>query len=64
MSLIALLVAVLVLCVVVWGTQRLMTAFALGEPLRTIVTVAIVIICLLWFLSVLGVLPGTVHLYR
>ena len=57
MSLLLLLGAVLVLCIVFWAANALLTAFGVSDPLRTVVLVVIVLIALVWFLSVLGV-PG------
>lgn len=58
MSLIGLLIAVLVLCVVVWAARMLLAAFAIADPIRTVVIVVVVLICLLWFLNLAGVMPG------
>lgn len=54
MSLIGLLIAVLVVCVVLWAVQRLLTAFGIGDPIRTVIFVVVVLIALLWALGVLG----------
>lgn len=58
MGLIGLLVAVLVLCVVIWAARALLAAFAVTDPIRTVVIVVVALICLLWFLSLSGLAPG------
>ena len=58
MSLLALLVALLVLCLVFWAANRLLVAFAIGDPLATVVRVILVVVTVLWALSWLGVGPG------
>jgi hypothetical protein len=55
MSLIALLVGLLVICVVLWAARALMTAFSIEDPIRTVIYVILVIIILVWLLNWLGV---------
>lgn len=55
MSLLGILLGILVLCVVVWSAKALMAAFGVGDPIRTVVIVALVILCLILFLQMLGV---------
>lgn len=57
MSLIGLLLAVLVLCVVIWGVRALLGAFSIQDPIRTVVIVIVALICLVWFLGFVGA-PG------
>jgi hypothetical protein len=57
MPLIGLLVALLVLCVVYWVASQLMTAFGVGDPIRTVVLVILVLIALVWLLGFIGVMP-------
>lgn len=54
MSLIALLIAVLVVCVVLWCVRMLLTAFGVGNPIATVVYVIIVLIALVWLLQAVG----------
>lgn len=54
MSLLGLLVLILVFCVVIWAARALLTAFGIGEPLSTVIYVALVIILLLTFLQAVG----------
>lgn len=58
MSLIGLLIGVLVLCVIVWAVRMLLAAFAITDPIRTVVIVVVVLICLLWLLNFAGVMSG------
>jgi hypothetical protein len=55
MSILGILIAVLVLCVIVWAARALMAAFGVGDPIRTVVMVVLVLICLFWILGALGV---------
>jgi len=54
-SLISLLLAVLVVCVIIWGTRSLTRAFAIGEPLSTVIMVVVVLVCLLIVLRQLNI---------
>jgi hypothetical protein len=58
MSLIGLLVALIVLCLVYWAATRIMAAFGVGEPVHTLVIVALVIIAVLYLLGAVGYGPG------
>jgi hypothetical protein len=57
MSLIGLLVALVLLCLIIWAAQRLLVAFNIADPLRTVIWVAVVIIAVLVVLSYTGVGP-------
>ena len=58
MSLIGLLVALIVACVVVWAAKAIMAAFGVGDPIRTVVIVVIVLIVVLWLAGQFGYGPG------
>jgi len=58
MSLLTLLIVLLVACVVVWAAKALMSAFGIGDPIRTVIYVIIVLIVMAWILSTLGLLPA------
>jgi hypothetical protein len=62
MSILSLLIVLLVCCVVFWAAQKLMAAFGVGDPIRTVVMVILVIILLYWILSAVGLLPMGPHL--
>lgn len=55
---IELLVAVLVICVVVWVVRSLTAAFSVPDPLRTVILVVVVLILLVWFLQRADLLPA------
>jgi uncharacterized membrane protein YwzB len=58
MAIIPLLLAVLVVCIVIWATRSLTAAFGVGEPISTVIMVVVVLICLLFILSRLGLNLG------
>ncbi len=62
MPIVSILVALLVFCLLVWAAKALMAAFGLGDPLRTVVMVVIVIIGVLFILQFLGLGGGLVRL--
>jgi uncharacterized membrane protein YwzB len=51
MSLIAVLVALIILALVYWAILRILAAFGVGEPIATVVQVAFVIIVVLYLVS-------------
>jgi uncharacterized membrane protein len=63
MSIIGLLVALLLFCLLVWASQALLTAFGIADPLRTVIWVVVVILGVLIILGYLGApLPTYGHL--
>jgi hypothetical protein len=58
MSILSLLIVLLIVCVVIWAARALMAAFGLGEPLRTVVMVVIVLLVVLWVAAQFGIGPG------
>lgn len=58
MSLIGLLVALLVFCLLVWAARSLMAAFGIGDPIATIVQVIIVVFFVLFLLQSMGYIGG------
>ncbi len=54
MSLIGLLVALVVICLVFWAITAILRAFGIGDPIATLVKVVFVIIVVLWALSAVG----------
>ena len=54
MSLVGLLLALVVLCVVIWAARAIMAAFHLGEPISTLIYVAIVVVVVFWLVGQLG----------
>ena len=55
MTIVSLLVALLIFCIVLWAARALMAAFGIGDPIATVVYVLLVLIFLLWVLGALGV---------
>jgi len=53
-SVLGMLLALLVFCVVVWAARAIMAAFSMPAPIQTIVTVAIVLVFVFWLVGVLG----------
>jgi hypothetical protein len=51
MSLIALLIAFIVILVLIWAVRRLLVAFNIGEPIATVVYVIMVVLIVLWLLQ-------------
>ena len=58
MSLIGLLALLLLFCVLVWAARALLNAFAIGEPISTVVWVIIVLIAVFVLLGQLGYIGG------
>jgi hypothetical protein len=58
MTLLGLLIAILIACVVLWAARALLSAFGLGEPLYTVVMVVVVLLLVLWLASQFGYGPG------
>ncbi len=58
MSLIGLLLALLVVCVILWAARALMAAFGVGDPMATVVYVVLVLVCLLYVLGQFGLGPS------
>jgi uncharacterized membrane protein len=54
MSIIGLLVALILLCLIIWAAQALLTAFGIGDPLKTVIWVVVVILAVLIVLGYVG----------
>jgi hypothetical protein len=57
MTLVGLLIALLIFCVVIWAARQLLAAFGIGDPIATVVYVVLVIIILLSLLGYSGIVP-------
>lgn len=53
MSLLSLLIALIVIGLVFWAATRLMAAFGIGDPIRTVVLVLLVVFVIVWLLGTL-----------
>ena len=58
MSLIGLLVALVIVCLLWWAVTAILRAFSVGDPIATVVRVVFVVIVILWLISALGVGTG------
>ncbi len=54
MSLIGILVALIIIGVLFWAVRALLGAFAIGDPIATVVQVILVVLVILWLVSALG----------
>ena len=59
MMLIPLVVAILVVAVLYWAVTRLLVAFGVPEPIRTVVLVLFVLAALLWLVGYAGIFHGS-----
>lgn len=55
--LISILVALIVIGVIVWGVQKILTVIAIPEPFKTIIWVIVVIVAVFAFLQISGLYP-------
>lgn len=62
MSIISLLVALVLVCVVYWAVTRILAAFGVGDPIATVVQVVLVVLILLWVLSQFSGVGPTLNL--
>jgi hypothetical protein len=53
-TLIAILVALIIIGVIVWGIQKILTVVAIPEPFKTILWVIVVIVAVMAFLQISG----------
>lgn len=58
MSILTLLVLLIVFCAVVWAARAILSAFAIPDPISTVVWVGIVLVALLVLLNYSGLLSG------
>jgi len=54
MSLIGLFVALILLCLIIWAAQALLNAFGIGDPLKTVIWVVVVVLAVLIILGYVG----------
>lgn len=56
MSIIGLLILLVIFCVIVWAARALLAAFAIPEPISTVIWVLIVLLCVFALVDQMGVL--------
>ncbi len=59
-----LFVLIIVLGVVFWGTNQLLSAFAVPAPIATVIKVLLVVVCLFVVLNFFGLMPTPMRLSR
>lgn len=57
MTIVGLLVALVIACLVFWCVNAILRAFGVGDPIATLVKVVFVIVVVLWLLGALGYAP-------
>lgn len=55
---ISILIAVLIVCLVLYCTRLLLSAFSIGDSARTVIFVVVLLLCVLWMFGGGPVLPG------
>lgn len=64
MSLIALLILLIVFCVIVWAVRALLAAFAVPDPINTVVWVLVVLIAVFILIGQFGLIGGGAPVIR
>lgn len=54
MSLVSLLLTLIVVLLIFWACRALLGAFAIGEPIATVIYVLLVVLVILWLVNALG----------
>jgi len=54
MSILALLIYLIIICIVFWAVRMLLAAFGIGDPIKTVVYVIMVVLVLIALLQLLG----------
>ena len=54
MPLFGILIALIVICLLFWAVRALLSAFAIGDPIATVIYVVMVVFVILWLVSSLG----------
>lgn len=57
MSIVGLLVALVIICLLFWAVTTILRSFGIGDPMAGLVKVVFMIVVVLWALSVLGYAP-------
>lgn len=54
MSILTLLIALVIICLLWWAMNSLLAAFGIGNPIATVVKVIFVVLVVLWLVSLIG----------
>ena len=54
MSLLSLLVALIICCLLFWAVRAILAAFSIGDPIATLVYVVLVVVVVLYLVSAIG----------
>lgn len=54
MSILSILVALIVICLVFWAARTLMAAFGIGDPIASVVYVLFVVLVVIWLVGALN----------
>lgn len=57
MPILSFLVALIIILLVFWAARQLLAAFGVGEPIATVVNVALIVLTILVLLSFIGGMP-------
>lgn len=58
MSILTILFALILVGVLFWGVRAISGAFGIPPQIVVVVQVILVVLCLIWIMSALGVVPG------
>jgi predicted PurR-regulated permease PerM len=62
MSIIGILIALVIICLLWWAVNAILRAFGVGDPIATLVKVVFVVLVVLWLLSAVFGYGPTLHL--
>ncbi len=61
MSILGIIAGIIIVCLVFWAVPKLLGAFNVQEPVRTVVWVVVVVLAVLLFLQLSGIYPFATH---
>lgn len=62
MSILSLLVVLIVCGLIYWGTNALIAAFGIGDPIATVIKVLVVLVLVLYVVQFFGLMPRGLRL--
>ena len=63
-NIVAILIALVLICLAIWATQKLLAAFNVPQPIATVIFVVVVVLCALIMLQAIGLGPWGVLTIR